>query len=219
MSSQETQQQGVQTTPQQQEPAPTPAPSPPLTTEQKVQVGLENKDRGNQHFQRGDYKSALASYHLACLYLSGLDQNGLSRLMNLSGDVSQKEGETPTPLRQDQKILSQVRSNMAACYIKQSNYEKAIESCEKAIKIDPSNLKASFRKFQSLRLKGEIFKAKQGLEEFLIHHPDEQLGFSSELKLVQQQVRRKQQEADTVWKGFLSRGSSVRDGSGSGASE
>ncbi len=104
----------------------------------KLRTGLEHKSRGNTAFTSGDIKAALASYHHAVLYLSGLENRSILGLMgensgrdgkpeDLSSD-EEEEDEAPGPAVQSQKELSLVYSNMAACYLKQDNFARAIES-------------------------------------------------------------------------------------------
>merc|ERR1719230_626724 len=45
----------------------------------------------------------------------------------------------------DSKINSQLHSNRAAVSIRLKEYDKAVDDCRKAIKLDPSNVKAIFR--------------------------------------------------------------------------
>ena len=71
---------------------------------QKIAQGLAYKSEGNEAFMRGDHMGALKAYHFATLYLAGLDMNVLHQL----GPVPDHTKNA----RDDQKQLSQVRSNV-----------------------------------------------------------------------------------------------------------
>ncbi|SPO25458.1 uncharacterized protein UTRI_03122_B [Ustilago trichophora] len=207
------------------------ASNPALAERQaKLRTALEHKSRGNTSFTQGDIKSALSSYHHAVLYLSGLEQRSI---LGLVGENSGKDGR-PEDLSSDdesesehkegegEKQLSIVYSNMAACYLKQNNYPRAIETADKSLKCDSRNVKAKFRKVQALRLSGDVYKAKAVLED-TIEGMKARKGkkekeavddFERELKAVQKTIEAKEAAGRNKWKGFLGKNPKVFDVSG-----
>lgn len=65
-------------------------------------------------------------------------------------------GAKSTPLQNEkaQELTNAFRSNLAACYIKEQKWEKAIHMCSKVLEVDSKNLKARYRRSLAyLRLK------------------------------------------------------------------
>jgi tetratricopeptide (TPR) repeat protein len=115
------------------------------TISEKIDIGEKHKVDGNTHFKAQEYQKALSSYHLAILYLKGLDNSALELGL----------GSTTKPLDEDKKgritkNMISTWSNMAACYLKLERYDKAVEICDKVLGMDPKNVKALFRKGQAL---------------------------------------------------------------------
>ncbi|KAJ1026692.1 hypothetical protein NDA16_002290 [Ustilago loliicola] len=200
----------------------------------KFRTGLEHKSRGNQAFLSNDIKAALQSYHLAVLYLSGLENRSILGLVgensgtdgkpeDLSSDEQGEQDEQPAPLTSPEageKQLSAVYSNMAACYLKQNNFPRAIETAEKSLKCDSKNLKAKYRKAQALRLGGDVYKAKSYLQDTIAGLKTKKSGtkqseaiesFETELKAVEKLIRDKEGMARNKWKGFLGKNPKVFD--------
>merc|ERR1712032_1581072 len=95
-------------------------------------------------FEKGDYKGALVNY------------------MTAIGMVSHKQWiQTPAQSRQ----ISKWWSNAAACYMGLKLFAKVTETTDKALALDPSNLKALFRKasacFQLGLAAGDSDKGKE----------------------------------------------------------
>jgi len=59
--------------------------------------------------------------------------------------------------------LAVVYSNMGACHLKNANYKRAIEVCTTALKHDPNNVKAKFRRAQAKLLEGNLAGAEADL--------------------------------------------------------
>lgn len=109
--------------------------------EQKLATGDLHKSAGNDFFKAGDYKAALKEYHSAILYLKGLDNSAMQQFAPngidpMDNDLKHKVG----------LVLLSTHLNMSAVYLKLSNFEKAIQSAEIVIKLDPKNTKAIYRK-------------------------------------------------------------------------
>lgn len=83
--------------------------------------GQEWKANGNKAFNRGDWSEALVCYTTA---------------LNLATE--------------DDLEKAVFYKNRAAVYLKQEEYEKAVNDCNEALKITPSDPKALFRRCQAL---------------------------------------------------------------------
>lgn len=59
--------------------------------------------------------------------------------------------------------LAVVYSNMGACHLKNGNYKRAIEVCDTALKHDPTNVKAKFRRAQAKLAEGNLAGAEADL--------------------------------------------------------
>lgn len=188
-------------------------------TAEKLRTGLAHKARGNAAFTQGDLKAALAAYHHAVLYLSGLESRSI---LGLVGENSGREGK-PEDLSSDEedagsqplgvqseKHLSQVYSNMAACYLKQKNYARAIQTAVKSLKCDSGNVKAKFRKVQALRASGDVYEAcrycKGVVEGLKGKRHEAAVGeFEKELVAMEREIAVREDKARAKWKGFLGR--------------
>ncbi|CBQ73190.1 conserved hypothetical protein [Sporisorium reilianum SRZ2] len=196
-------------------------------TADKLRTALEHKARGNAAFTQNDMQTALAAYHHAVLYLSGLETRSI---LGLVGENSGREGK-PEDLSSDEddaegaeseKHLSTVYSNMAACYLKQRNYTRTVEVADKSIRCDSRNVKAKYRKAQALRLAGELYAAQQFGSDTLDALRSKRTGsaaevesFERELKAVQSAIRAKEVRGREKWKGFLGRNPGVFDSAAS----
>lgn len=106
----------------------------------------QNKSRGNEAFGAGEYGQAILLYSLS------LD----------------KADELPDKKDQGRKQLFRrdlVLSNRAACFLKLGQHEKALEDAKRAQEIEPSNIKAIFRRGLSLHAMGRYEEALPILAE------------------------------------------------------
>lgn len=132
---------------------------------------------------------------------------------DLSSDSEGEGGETKKlsvnkeSAVESEKALSAVYSNMAACYLKQSKYARAIEVADKSLKCDSRNVKAKYRKAQAMRLGGDLYKAREYLEGVLasgtVKAKVEREGFEELLKAVEKSIDAKEAMSRNKWKGFL----------------
>lgn len=84
-------------------------------------------------------------------------------------------GAKSTPLQNEkaQQLTNAFRSNLAACYIKQEQWEKAVYMTTKVLDVEPSNLKARCRRSLAyLRLK-DSQRAAADLDVALEQAPDD----------------------------------------------
>ncbi|ORX87528.1 TPR-like protein [Basidiobolus meristosporus CBS 931.73] len=138
---------------------------------EKIAEGKARKDEGNEFFKTGDYVKAMTKYHEAILFLSGLS-GGEGMLPGIStGQKPLGENEK----LEVQKTLAICYSNMAACHIKNQRWERATMYADKALTADPSNVKARFRRAQSLLNQGNLNRAEEDLKKLLADSPKDPL--------------------------------------------
>ncbi|CAI2163159.1 3526_t:CDS:2 [Funneliformis geosporum] len=138
--------------------------------EDKLAAGKREKDNGNECFKKGDVKEALRYYHQALLNLSGLQNNKSFAVFR----KEQEEEPKKDPLQEDiLKTTSVVYSNMSACCIKLENWTKALNYANMALKNDPENTKALFRRAQAYINEGNTTRAREDLEKLTEKNPED----------------------------------------------
>jgi tetratricopeptide (TPR) repeat protein len=156
----------------------------PLSVSAKVAIAKEKKEVGDQSFKAGDFKAALQSYHQALMYLVGLDRNAIKSLTGglsaptppLDGTSQMKEEKTEVD-----EIVEKVYANMSACHLNQKNWQRALETADKALKKNENNYKAMFRKGKALGEIGYFEKAQAILEDLKKKNPTDAAGVDREL--------------------------------------
>jgi len=101
-------------------------------------------------------------------------------------------GAKSTPAQNEKAIelTNAFRSNLAACYIKQERWEKAVYATSKVLEVDPKNLKARYRRSLSyLRLK-DTQRAANDLDHALEQAPNDASIRRLAMELVEQEEDR-----------------------------
>ena len=106
----------------------------------------QNKARGNEAFQAGEYGQAILLYSLA---------------LDKAAELPDTPGDGKKQLFRRDLVLS----NRAACFLKLGQHEKALEDAVKAHKIEPTNIKAIFRRGLALHAMGQYQEAIPVLAE------------------------------------------------------
>ncbi|KAF9571386.1 hypothetical protein EC968_000652 [Mortierella alpina] len=169
--------------------------------EEKMVAALAHKDQGNEFFKNGDLKNALMQYHLAVLGLSGLD-NQMSGMPMMSSKSPQEGAATEAQKSDIKAALAVVYSNMGACHLKNSNYKRAVEVCNTALKNDPDNVKAKFRRAQAKLGEGNL----AGAEADLLSLGEKVPGVKAELEKLKKMGKAAAEKQRKAMGGFLSRG-------------
>ncbi|WFD43287.1 hypothetical protein MPSI1_001948 [Malassezia psittaci] len=199
----------------------TPAPDqnvPSLSVEaqKKVQKGLDYKKQGNEAFLAHDYQRALHAYHHAVLYLAGLDQSPLTGIQPKAETIPTES----TSIRQDHQELSQVRSNvcamrltkMAACYLQLGRFDRAIECCQQALKLNAKNSKAmyvsdsltfSYRMTQAMVRNGDIYAAHSFLMSEDAKPYRSEPSYEEEKASIEKQIEERERQSNRSMRGFL----------------
>lgn len=102
------------------------------------------------------------AYFQALLYSAGI--NSFATLYGCKSTEDQNQEAA--------NITSAVYNNMAACYIRQSKWEKAIYAASKTLAISPINLKALYRRAQSYLQLGRTTLAAKDIDTALDQKPD-----------------------------------------------
>ncbi|KAI9012487.1 hypothetical protein CLU79DRAFT_838980 [Phycomyces nitens] len=100
---------------------------PAESIKQKIAVALAKKEEGNGFYKQGAIEQALFSYRKGREYVV---------------DVWDCE---PEDLNLAREITIALHANIAACYMKMRDWDKAIEVCQKVLDRDPRNVKACYR--------------------------------------------------------------------------
>ncbi|XP_047199085.1 peptidyl-prolyl cis-trans isomerase FKBP8 [Hippoglossus stenolepis] len=138
---------------------------PPI---EKIALASLKRERGNVHYQRGDYAFAVNSYSIAL------------QITESSSKVD------ITPEEEDELMDVKVKclNNMAASQLKLDHYDAALKSCVSALAHQPENIKALFRMGKVLALQGEYTEAIQTLRKALKLEPSNKTIHAELSKLV-----------------------------------
>lgn len=166
-----------------------------LSPKEKIELADHKRERGNIHFQRGDYAFAVNSYSIA------LQITDSSSKVDIS---SEEEMELV-----DVKV--KCLNNMAASQLKLDHYDAALKSCTSALAHQPNNVKALFRMGKVLALQGEYTEAIQTLRKALKLEPCNKTIHAELSKLVKKNSEQKGAE-QAMYKKMLGNPSSTASG-------
>lgn len=139
-----------------------------LPPAEKIALASHKRERGNVHYQRGDYAFAVNSYSIA-LQIT---------------ESSSKVDITPEEENELMDVKVKCLNNMAASQLKLDHYEAALKSCVSALAHQPDNIKALFRMGKVLALQGEYTEAIQTLRKALKLEPSNKTIHAELSKLV-----------------------------------
>lgn len=139
-----------------------------LPPTEKIALASHKRERGNVHYQRGDYAFAVNSYSIA-LQIT---------------ESSSKVDITPEEENELMDVRVKCLNNMAASQLKLDHYEAALKSCVSALEHQPDNIKALFRMGKVLALQGEYTEAIQTLRKALKLEPSNKTIHAELSKLV-----------------------------------
>lgn len=146
-----------------------------LPPNEKIALADHKRERGNVHYQRGDYAFAVNSYSIA-LQIT---------------DSSSKVDITPEEENELVEVKVKCLNNMAAAQLKLDHYDAALKSCISALAHQPDNIKALFRLGKVLALQGEFTEAIQTLRKALKLEPSNKTIHAELSKLVKKQSEQK----------------------------
>ncbi|GAC98754.1 hypothetical protein PHSY_006348 [Pseudozyma hubeiensis SY62] len=107
-----------------------------MTIDEQLIKAEQLKSLGNKAYEQDVLTEALKQWHHSLLYCAGI--NSFASLYGArSTDVENERAAA---------IAGAVYNNMAACYLRQSKWEKAVYAASKALSLVPDNLKALYRR-------------------------------------------------------------------------
>lgn len=139
-----------------------------LPPSEKIALASHKRERGNVHYQRGDYAFAVNSYSIA-LQIT---------------ESSSKVDISPEEENELVDVKVKCLNNMAASQLKLDHYDAALKSCVLALAHQPDNIKALFRMGKVLALQGEYTEAIQTLRKALKLEPSNKTIHAELSKLV-----------------------------------
>ncbi|XP_059197992.1 peptidyl-prolyl cis-trans isomerase FKBP8 [Centropristis striata] len=139
-----------------------------LPPAEKIALASHKRERGNVHYQRGDYAFAVNSYSIA-LQIT---------------ESSSKVDISPEEENELMDVRVKCLNNMAASQLKLDHYDAALKSCVSALEHQPDNIKALFRMGKVLALQGEYTEAIQTLRKALKLEPSNKTIHAELSKLV-----------------------------------
>ncbi|KAF8515531.1 hypothetical protein JB92DRAFT_3154882 [Gautieria morchelliformis] len=192
-----------------------------LDVQGKLAIAKQKKEAADQAFRTGDIKDALRAYHESLLYLNGIDKcvrgpiqglqfprlprHGENRKTEVLSRPVQTLGAGSHGQTQVDEMLDKIYANQSACYIKNGNWKRALESANKALSKNEDNHKAAFRKGKAQAELGYIEKAEKTLGELLRRNPTDAPAINAELARIRAAEAERQKVHDKKLRGFLSR--------------
>uniref|UniRef100_UPI0037E915C0 peptidyl-prolyl cis-trans isomerase FKBP8 n=1 Tax=Semicossyphus pulcher TaxID=241346 RepID=UPI0037E915C0 len=139
-----------------------------LPPAEKIALAIHKRERGNVHYQHGDYAFAVNSYSIALQI----------------AESSSKVDISPEEENELMDVKVKCLNNMAASQLKLDHYDAALKSCVSALAHQPENIKALFRMGKVLALQGEYADAIQTLRKALKLEPSNKTIHAELSKLV-----------------------------------
>lgn len=118
-----------------------------MSLEERISKCHEKKNTGGTHFKDGKYDLAIKQYRdiMKLAEISEFRDDG--KLVELESVQLPPESDQDKTQRQElQQMLLVSYLNLALCYLKVNKFEESIANCNLALKQDPQNIKAHFRK-------------------------------------------------------------------------
>jgi FK506-binding protein 4/5 len=152
-----------------------------MTVDEKFETAERKKQEGNELYQQGKVARALKKYKRA------LD------LFEYDSNLTDEQKDRA------KKLKVSCYLNTAACHMKDKEYKKVIENCNKALDIDRTNIKALFRKGSCLVDLDEWDEGQRSLERAAELDPN-----NKDVKRELLRLKKKRQEQDKKDKQFFS---------------
>jgi tetratricopeptide (TPR) repeat protein len=151
-------------------------------------------------------KEKLKKHHFniikLCFFINGLQ---VTKGFGIFHKDLQEKDDQKNPLQEDiKKTTSVVYSNLAACVLKKENWNKAIEYTQKALKNDPDNIKALYRRAQAYIGDGNTDKAREDLKKLTEKDPNEP-GTQRLWNLLKQKEKQQEEKQRKDFRGMFDR--------------
>ncbi|KAH0585216.1 hypothetical protein H2248_008465 [Termitomyces sp. 'cryptogamus'] len=173
----------------------------------KLETAKQKKETGDQAFKNGDVKAALLSYHEALMYLLGLDKNALQSIGVGPSATPQKDkdGKEIKEKTEVDDIIEKIYANMSACHMKNGNWQRVLDTAQKALDKNENNYKVQLRKAKALGEQGYIEKAVKILEDIKGKNPSDAAIYDAELSRLRVIDNERDKASKAKLKGFLNR--------------
>eukprot|EP00483_Globobulimina_turgida_P006828 UN06840 len=151
------------------------------------------KQKGNEYFKQSNFESALKSYSQILLHIGMNPASDVKTIFaHLSNENKNNNGENKENRQEMNAICGKINelrltafNNIAMVHLKQNNYIKVIENCNKTIKCDKYNYKALLRRGRASRHLKQIKNAKNDLIFLQNNGYKYDLQIKNELKLLE----------------------------------
>ncbi|KAM5191336.1 peptidyl-prolyl cis-trans isomerase D [Mantella aurantiaca] len=149
--------------------------------EKIVSIAEDVKNIGNSLFKSLSWEMAIKKYNKALRYVEGCkDVTGDDNISKLN------------------PIAVSCNLNIGACKLKMSDFRAAIESCNEALEIDPSNTKALYRRAQGWQGLKDYEQALEDLKKAHELTPEDK-AISSEILRVKHRIKEQKEKERAVY--------------------
>jgi tetratricopeptide (TPR) repeat protein len=125
------------------------------TTEGKIEGAKRLKDEGNELFKQQLFKKANVSYFKALAFTKGLPGRpvvGKEPMAQLAASHSNSSPLTPEQIDAVNELEVVLKTNLATCYVKLEDGNKALQYANEALEIKANAWKTLLRKGEALQL-------------------------------------------------------------------
>ncbi|XP_055011133.1 peptidyl-prolyl cis-trans isomerase FKBP4 [Boleophthalmus pectinirostris] len=151
-----------------------------MNTPEKLEQSVIVKEKGTQYFKEGKYKQASVQYKRIVLWLD--NESGL-----------QEEDE-----KKAKALRLAAHLNLAMCYLKIQEPSHALDSCDKALMLDPTNEKALFRRGEALFGMKEFDRAKDDFQKVIQLYPSNKAA-KSQVALCQKRLKEQHEKDKRIY--------------------
>ncbi|KAK5867473.1 hypothetical protein PBY51_011962 [Eleginops maclovinus] len=151
-----------------------------MNTVEKLEQSSIVKEKGTQYFKEGKYKQASVQYKRIVSWLE--NESGLS-------EEDEKKAKA---------LQLAANLNLAMCFLKLQESNKALENCEKALELDPSNEKALFRRGEALFGMKEFDRARDDFQQVVQLYPANKAA-KSQVVLCQKRIKEQHEKDKRIY--------------------
>eukprot|EP00798_Chlamydomonas_sp_ICE-L_P010804 gene10804-16953_t len=144
-----------------------------MNDEDKVASAEKKKEKGNKAFKEGNLKRASSCYQKASAAIS-IDKNFSEELK-----------------RQSQVVKKSCFLNLAAVGLKLKDYKEVKSNCAKVLEMEPSNMKALYRRAQAYHATQDYQEAEADVKKGLLDEPTDK-----DLLILSKRIKVSQKESD-----------------------
>uniref|UniRef100_UPI00398ED0DB peptidyl-prolyl cis-trans isomerase FKBP5-like n=1 Tax=Pristiophorus japonicus TaxID=55135 RepID=UPI00398ED0DB len=151
-----------------------------MSTQEKLERAAIVKEKGTFYFKAGKYKQAQIQYRKIVAWLE------------------QEYCLTQEDSRRAKAFILAAHLNVAMCYLKLTEYQKAVESCDRALEIDRANEKALYRRGEARLCVNEFDLAKADFQKVLQVNPENKAA-KTQIVLCQNRIKEHHQRNKKIY--------------------